>query len=166
MTPSALLILAISELTTSGYPAYMCPCPTLQVRGCAHRPHMARGQDGFASPFLYDSFIHYFTPVYPDAIQGGALCHAEAHGEHFPAGHFQLAFAGVCAIGLGDSHRPGGDDLGSIGHEPFRSHAASSPILRAGGHRPGGDQTGESGMTVFAMTSCCARFSGRWGYFS
>jgi hypothetical protein len=34
---------------------------------------MARGQDGFASPFLYDSFIHYFTPVYPDAIQGGAL---------------------------------------------------------------------------------------------
>jgi len=30
---------------------------------------MARGQDGFASPFLYDSFIHYFTPVYPDAIQ-------------------------------------------------------------------------------------------------
>ena len=26
---------------------------------------MARGQDGFATPFLYDSFIHYFTPVYP-----------------------------------------------------------------------------------------------------
>ena len=51
----------------------MCPYPTLQVRGYAHRPHMARGQDGFASPFLYDSFIHYFTPVYPDAIQGGAL---------------------------------------------------------------------------------------------
>jgi len=33
------------------------------------RPRMARGQDGFATPFLYDSFIHYFTPVYPDAIQ-------------------------------------------------------------------------------------------------
>src|SRR5712664_4078424 len=32
------------------------------------RPRMARGQDGFATPFLYDSFIHYFTPVYPDAI--------------------------------------------------------------------------------------------------
>jgi hypothetical protein len=30
---------------------------------------MARGQDGFAIPFLYDSFIHDFTPVYPDAIQ-------------------------------------------------------------------------------------------------
>jgi len=30
-------------------------------------PGMAWGQDGFASPFLYDSFIHYFTPVYPDA---------------------------------------------------------------------------------------------------
>src|ERR1700747_1008123 len=23
----------------------------------------------FATPFLCDSFIHYFTPVYPDAIQ-------------------------------------------------------------------------------------------------
>src|ERR1017187_4296582 len=34
LTPSALLILAFSELTISGYPAYMCPCPTLQVRGC------------------------------------------------------------------------------------------------------------------------------------
>jgi len=36
---------------------------------------MARGQDGFASPFLYDSFIHYFTPVYPDAIQANRLLH-------------------------------------------------------------------------------------------
>src|SRR5260370_21285673 len=54
LTPLALLVLAFSELTISGYPAYMCPCPTLQVRGCAHRPHMARGQDGFAIPFLYD----------------------------------------------------------------------------------------------------------------
>jgi len=33
---------------------------------------MARGQDGFAIPFLYDSFIHYSTPVYPDAIQAKA----------------------------------------------------------------------------------------------
>src|SRR5258708_6459056 len=57
LTPSALLILAFSELTISGYPAYMCPCPTLQVRGCAHRPHMARGQDGFAIPFLYEFSI-------------------------------------------------------------------------------------------------------------
>jgi hypothetical protein len=32
LTPSATLNLAISELTTSGYPAYMCPFPTLQVR--------------------------------------------------------------------------------------------------------------------------------------
>jgi hypothetical protein len=24
-----------------------------------------------ATPFLYDSFIHYSTPVYPDAIQPG-----------------------------------------------------------------------------------------------
>jgi hypothetical protein len=39
LTPSAHLILAISELTISGYPAYMCPCPTLQVRGCPPPSH-------------------------------------------------------------------------------------------------------------------------------
>jgi hypothetical protein len=32
LTPSAPLNLAISELTTSGYPAYMCLFPTLQER--------------------------------------------------------------------------------------------------------------------------------------
>src|SRR2546425_10232817 len=30
LTPSAPLILAFSELTISGYPAYTCPYPTLQ----------------------------------------------------------------------------------------------------------------------------------------
>ena len=39
---------------------------------------MDRGQDGFAIPFLYDSFIHDFTPVYPDAIQAGGLSHRVA----------------------------------------------------------------------------------------
>ena len=83
LTPSAPLILPFSELTTSGYPAYMCPCPSflaplfggsawsiLQRFKCALsvRPHMARGQDGFATPFLYDSFIHNSTPVYPGAL--------------------------------------------------------------------------------------------------
>ena len=29
----------------------------------------------FATPFLYDSFIHYSTPVYPDAIQANRLRH-------------------------------------------------------------------------------------------
>jgi segregation and condensation protein A len=32
----------------------------------------------FATPFLYDSFIHYFTPVYPDAIQAIGLRHLHA----------------------------------------------------------------------------------------
>src|ERR1039458_729798 len=72
LTPSAPLILAISELTTSGYPACMCPCPTLQVRGCPPPSH-GSGSGWFATPFLYDSFIHYFTPVYPDAIQAKGL---------------------------------------------------------------------------------------------
>jgi hypothetical protein len=28
---------------------------------------MTQGQDGYATPFLYDSFIRDSTPVYPDA---------------------------------------------------------------------------------------------------
>jgi hypothetical protein len=74
--------------------AYMCPCPTLQVRGCPPPSH-GSGSGWFrysfqlrpfsriwlytsltllnpASPevrFRYYSFIHYFTAVYPDAIQ-------------------------------------------------------------------------------------------------
>jgi hypothetical protein len=31
------------------------------------RPRMTRGQDGSLLLFLYDSFIHYSMPVYPDA---------------------------------------------------------------------------------------------------
>ena len=46
LTPSAPLILAISELTTSGYPAYMCPRPNASSAALPDRPHMARGQDG------------------------------------------------------------------------------------------------------------------------
>jgi hypothetical protein len=34
---------------------------------------MARGQDG--SLLLYDSCIHYFTPVYPDASKTGSHSH-------------------------------------------------------------------------------------------
>ncbi len=33
----------------------------------------------FATPFLYDSFIHYSTPVYPDAIQGRSLGPTKNH---------------------------------------------------------------------------------------
>ena len=54
------------------YPAYIYLCRTLRVRP-HDRPRMTRGQDGFATPFLYDSFIHYSTPVYPDAPQVGPL---------------------------------------------------------------------------------------------
>ena len=56
------------------YPAYIYPCPTLQVRPL-DRPRMARGQSGLLRLSLYDSFIHYSTPVYPDAIPAGSLLH-------------------------------------------------------------------------------------------
>ncbi|MGO4881249.1 MAG: hypothetical protein ACLP59_10545, partial [Bryobacteraceae bacterium] len=38
-------------------------------------PSHGSGSGWFATPFLYDSFIHYFTPVYPDAIQAERLAH-------------------------------------------------------------------------------------------
>jgi hypothetical protein len=69
LTPSAHLILAISELIDFRDTQPACAPVQRFKRGVAHRPHMARGQDGFATPFLLDSFIHNFTPVYPDAIQ-------------------------------------------------------------------------------------------------
>jgi len=43
----------------------------------ARRPRMVLGSGGIATPFLYDSFIHYFTPVYPDAIQAKAYATSE-----------------------------------------------------------------------------------------
>jgi len=45
----------------------MCPCPTLSVR--RYRRPRGVGQDGWLFLLRYDSFIRYFTPVYPDAIQ-------------------------------------------------------------------------------------------------
>jgi hypothetical protein len=50
----------------------MCPSPTLQVQpyDC---PHMVGARMVRYSFLLYDSFIHYSTPVYPDAIQVGNL---------------------------------------------------------------------------------------------
>src|ERR1051325_10389760 len=42
------------------------PLSTLRGRSCG-RPRMTQGQDGYATPFLYDSFIRDSTPVYPDA---------------------------------------------------------------------------------------------------
>jgi len=70
VTPSALWIRYFGAHQLQGYPACICPCPTLQVQphDC---PHMARGQSGSLFLSLYDSFIHYFTPVYPDAIHAG-----------------------------------------------------------------------------------------------
>src|ERR1035441_10289207 len=57
---SAPLILAISELTISGYPAYMCPYPTLQVRGCPPPSH------GLGSGRKNGSRILFLRPVRQD----------------------------------------------------------------------------------------------------
>jgi hypothetical protein len=44
--------------------------PLSNASSAASRPPShGSGSGWFATPFLYDSFIHYFTPVYPDANQ-------------------------------------------------------------------------------------------------
>src|SRR6266849_5587109 len=76
--------LAISAVTacclplqTTGSATSVCgfrssiPCPSLPLSMLRTAPRDARrktrGQDGFAAPFLSDSFIPYCMPVYPDA---------------------------------------------------------------------------------------------------
>ena len=78
LTPSAHLISAISELINfrdtqtciaeAPKGDLRCLFPTLQVRRY-RTPSQGSRSEWFATPFLCDSFIHYFTPVYPDAIQ-------------------------------------------------------------------------------------------------
>ena len=59
-TPVAI----ISQLNT---PACMCPCHASMA---ASRLAMHDSGSGwFATPFLYDSSIHYSTPVYPGALR-------------------------------------------------------------------------------------------------
>jgi len=51
------------------------PSSQVQPHDC---PHMARGQSGSLFLSLYDSLIHCFTPVYPDAIH--SCCAASTPG--------------------------------------------------------------------------------------
>ena len=51
-----------------GIPSLHMPLPNASARSLPPPSHGSRS-GWFATPFLYDSFIHYFTPVYPDAIQ-------------------------------------------------------------------------------------------------
>ena len=60
-------------------PACICPRPTLQVQ--PRDPHMARGQSGSLFLSLYYAFIHYLTPVYPDAVHDESVRH-KAAGEN------------------------------------------------------------------------------------
>jgi hypothetical protein len=43
-----------------------------------------------ATPFLYDSFIHYFTPVYPDAIHDFSRALIQTQHNVKPPSIFQL----------------------------------------------------------------------------
>src|SRR5271169_2485598 len=73
VTPSALLILAISELINFRDTQPTCsPVQRFKCGLCVAPPSHGRGRDGSLFLLLYDSFIHSFTPVYPDAIQAEA----------------------------------------------------------------------------------------------
>jgi len=56
----------------SSIPSLHIPLSTLRLRSCG-RPRMTRGQDGSLLLFLYDSFIHYSMPVYPDAHEESTM---------------------------------------------------------------------------------------------
>src|SRR5271156_7036262 len=91
LTPSAHLISAISELINfrdtrtciaeAPKGDLRCLFPTLQVRRY-RTPSQGSRSEWFAAPFLCDSFIHYFTPVYPDAIQSGSFAPQTLAGFH------------------------------------------------------------------------------------
>jgi len=54
--------------STSGIPSLHVPLPNASS-AALRLPSHASGSGWFATPFLPDSFIHCFTPVYPDAIR-------------------------------------------------------------------------------------------------
>jgi hypothetical protein len=57
--------------STSGIPSLHMPLSNASSTSLPPPSH-GSGSGWFATPFLYDSFIHYFTPVYPDAIHAKA----------------------------------------------------------------------------------------------
>src|SRR6266853_1107458 len=65
-------------------PAHRYPRPTLRSTP-RDGDRKIRGQDGFASPFLYDSFIRYNMPVYPGAPRETPVTSREG-GAGIPAG--------------------------------------------------------------------------------
>jgi len=70
------MILAISELINfrDTQPTY-APGQRFNSGATLPPPSHGSGSGWFATPFLHDSFIHYITPVYPDAIQATDLPH-------------------------------------------------------------------------------------------
>jgi len=54
--------------STSGIPSLHVPLPNASS-AALRLPSHGSGSGWFATPFLHDSFIHCFTPVYPDAIR-------------------------------------------------------------------------------------------------
>ena len=64
-----------------GYSAYMCP-DTNASSAALPTALTSSGSGWFAIPFLCDSFIHYFIPVYPDAIQAKLPGPPVAHTDH------------------------------------------------------------------------------------
>ena len=74
VTPSAPWISRFRSSSTSGIPSLHMPLSNASS-AASRPPSHGSGSGWFATPFLYDSFIHYFTPVYPDAIHAECVRH-------------------------------------------------------------------------------------------
>jgi hypothetical protein len=76
---------------------------SLQVRRY-RRDRKGRAQNGSLLPFLYHSFIHYFTPVYPDAVQSRSFAPRKPaaksmrHGTFSPVKGVRAKCAAITAI--------------------------------------------------------------------
>src|SRR5215472_12210430 len=104
----------------------MCPSPTLRVRPCGPPSH-GSGSGWFATPFLHDSLIHYFTPVYPDANQPCRLlsCHATA----FVIGNLSAQRSAARSTGLALTSTPA-NSCGSALLSSKLTSAAALPVIR------------------------------------
>ena len=76
--------------STSGIPSLHVPLPNASRAAFASLPPShGSGSGWFAIPFLYDSFIHYFTPVLSRRYPGESACPASIVASHDESDYWQ-----------------------------------------------------------------------------
>src|SRR5450756_1078561 len=102
-----LRILAGRKTDVTGYGWTASRMPAERPPWCARVCGVVGQALSRANRFFHGFYWSGF-PTHRQRISRGL---AEAHGEHLLARHFQLELAGEGALGWGDGHRPGIDDL-------------------------------------------------------